>query len=67
MNKLHDEESKNQIKQLLNLQMHQRMDVSSYTEVMRVPGGFLYLTILHEYSKKLGFASSFVPYPQDEF
>lgn len=67
MNKLHDEESKNQIKQLLNLQMHQRMDVSSYTEVMRVPGGFLYITILFENAKKIGTASSFVPYPQDEF
>lgn len=67
MKRLKDEESENQIKQLKRLKMHQSMDVSVNTEVMRVPGGFLYITILFESAKKITAASSFVPYPTDEF
>jgi hypothetical protein len=65
MMKLTDPETKNQMRQLSNLQMHQRMDITSETEVMRVPGGFLYITILHHSGLKISAASSFVPYHTD--
>jgi len=46
---------------IYNMKMHETIEFEHNLYATRVPGGWIYTTVLYEHAKKIGVTSCFVP------